>query len=269
MINKVRPTGKIAFLGGIILAILVMNTVVFIFEKSPYENNFQTVDGLNWNFSTGLSLSSELVFREKNLVSFGVSSGIIVNTGNIDTVQPNAVFTTGIVGIGGLIIPTNIPMTYDLHNDLGNYKLDIQYARRTLGTILGSDASTNVKPDSLSPLSKGLATLLSVDNKLEKITYDQYITLYQGQHKLDVQIMSITHLYQGGYQLKIQIIGDTVFFIFDTMDVIDFGSDGSICTCRYTSGGSPANLDYYYVNINNIDLSPYIYAVNEVIHNNF
>ena len=246
-----------------------MNTVVFIFEKSPYENNFQTVDGVNWNFSSGLSLSSELVFREKDLVSFGISSGIIVSTGSVGTVQPNGIFTTGIVGLGGRIVPTIIPMTYDLHSDLGNYKLDIHYSRQTLGTILGSDASANVKPNNLSPLSQGIATLLSVDNKLEKISYDQYIILYQSQQKKGVQIMDITHLYQGGNQLKIQIIGDTVFFIFDTMDVIDFSSDGSICICRYSTGGSPTNLDYYYVNINNIDLSPYIYAVNEVIHNNF
>jgi hypothetical protein len=174
----------------------------------------------------------------------------------------NTMFVRGIYSFFGLIRPEREPITYDLNGSLDSFSLDVSYST----TFQYDDVNTVIKAEDLKPLSLGIATILNTDKALTELSSDQFNQGVYDNSKVNTQVFTIKHLYTDGSIIRIQIIDNHVYIRYSFIDFLEFVG-GGYCECYYPETNQTSS--YYHIQLDDFDIIPYVYAVNEVILGEF
>lgn len=253
------------FLLGAVVAVLLLIPVISVLEQPMYD--VPSVDpSSDWDFSSGLTLSSSLNNWRANLVSISVSyTEIVGNDNGIGISKPVSFFVKGTTGFGGMLIPDHLPMTYYLNNSMEAYELNVHYTSKLLP---GQSKHAIIEPDNkkIIALSSGLTTVLNRDQEFDQIgDQNGYNSKYQEASVPGTGVLTISHLYTDGTDIKITIIDNLVLVVYDHRDLVDFASDNSICICDTPEHMGQTRQVFYISSYESINLTPYIYSVNDAI----
>ncbi len=245
-----------SFLIGIFMALLIGLVPALVLEQPPYEIMDPTGDP-SWDFSSTLSLSATLQARSHSLIRFTVeSTSIEVDEGSVSAVFPKARFARGSSGVSGLIIPTQ--NVYNLTEPIGDYDLEV-----TSLSLLGLGTYTGVfAPEDLGAITAGYTASFPLDNAFEQISVDELENRLYSEFNSDHDLMEIRLHYNDGTSILIFIVNGQVYVIFNVLDLFLFDEWG-VCICANDMDSDVREI--YVTQLDNIDMVPFEYAVNEII----
>ena len=251
-----------SFMIGVIIALLVAVPPILVLEQTPYDTNLVANNG-PLDFTSTLTLSSSLEGRSQSLIRFAVGMYEIKagagtsNTGDgISSAIGKPVFMRGSTGVGGGIIP--IKEIYNLTQPIGNYSLNVT----SYSQLNSYFYKAILSPQDLLPLTAGLQTTFKIDSKFQEISKDDMNSRLKVVFSHDHDVLEISQHYVDGVVIKIFIVNDYVYITYDVLDLLLF-EPNSTCICKNNMNQDQRR--FFVTQLKNIDLNPYIYAVNEII----
>ena len=253
---------KATLIGVLLTAIILGGSIgaynaLFAIPKPDYRLPDLPVS-TGWDFTSGLTLSSNINKMSDNLVYFSVSD----DTTHFN-INPNPSLYGYVSLYWGILQPQD--HNSDIALPLSNNDYSISFNVQTTGVMYeGQSVNKVLKPADLQDLSQALTLVLASDSQFEQLTEAAYL---QGIQNYFSQFDSsksdelrITHGYNDGVFIGIRVLGDNVFITYQHMSTIHFQQDHSLGSFWFDS--IPDSIRYYKISIHNLNLQPYFDYLN-------